>query len=56
MLKPDKNFRLSKTTKRMMCAIVNDNERNDFKRMMIQGQLASEKARRESGKSRKEKE
>jgi len=56
MLKSDKNFRLSKTTKRMMCSIVNDSERNEFKRTMIQAELASEKAKRESGKSRKEKE
>jgi hypothetical protein len=55
MLKPDKNFRLSKTTKRMMCSIVSDSERNEFKRTMIQAELASEKAKRESGKSRKEK-
>lgn len=55
MLKPDKNFRLSKTTKRMMCSIVSDSERNEFKRTMIQAELASEKAKRESGKSRKDK-
>ena len=55
MLKSDKNFRLSKTVKRMMCSIVNDSERNEFKRMMIQSQLAGEKAKRESGKSRKDK-
>ena len=56
MLKPDKNFRLSKTTKRIMCSIINDNERNEFKRMMIESQLAGERAKRESGKSRKDKE
>ena len=55
MLKPDKNFRLSKTVKRMMCSIVDSNERHEFKRLMIQSQLAGEKAKRESGKSRKEK-
>jgi hypothetical protein len=56
MLKPDKNFRLSKTVKRMMCSIVSDSERNEFKRMMIQAQLAGENARRESQKSRKNRE
>jgi hypothetical protein len=39
---PTKNFRLSKTTKRMMCSIVNPEQRNAYKRAMIQAQLASE--------------
>ena len=56
MLKTDKNFRLSKTTKGILCSIVNDSERNEFKRMMIQAQLAGENARRESQKSRKNRE
>ena len=56
MLKPDKNFRLSKTTKRILCSIVDSSERNEFKRMMIQAQLAGENARRESQKSRKNRE
>ena len=55
MLKTDKNFRLSKTTKRILCSIVDSSERNEFKRMMIQAQLAGENARRESQKSRKNK-
>ena len=45
MLKSDKNFRLSKTTKRMMCSIVSDSERNEFKRMMIQAELAERDAK-----------
>ena len=41
MLKPNKTFVLSKQTKRMMCSIVNTEERNAFKRMMIQAELAA---------------
>ena len=42
MIKPGKTFNLSKQTKRMMCSIVDTESRNQFKRMMIQAQLASE--------------
>lgn len=42
MLKPGPNFKLSKTTKRMMCFIKNKESRDQFKRMMIEAQLASE--------------
>jgi hypothetical protein len=41
-LTPGKAFRLKKQTKRFMCSIVDATERNAFKRMMIQAQLASE--------------
>ena len=41
MLKPGKTFKLSKTTKRMMCSITNTEHRNQFKRMMIQAELAA---------------
>ena len=42
MLKPGKTFKLSKTTKRMLCSIVNTEQRNQYKRMMIDAQLCSE--------------
>ena len=41
MIKPGKTFKLSKTTKRMMCSIVNAEQRNAYKRMMIQAELAA---------------
>jgi hypothetical protein len=40
-MKPGKTFKLSKTTKRMMCSITNTEDRNQFKRMMIQAELAA---------------
>jgi hypothetical protein len=42
MMKPGKTFRLSKTTKRMMALMGGTAEnRNQYKRMMIQAELAS---------------
>jgi hypothetical protein len=41
MMKPNKTFKLSKSTKRMMCSIVNTEQRNQYKRMMIQAELAA---------------
>ena len=41
-IKPGKTFKLRKSTKAMMGSITDTNKRNDFKRMMIQAQLASE--------------
>lgn len=41
-MKPGPNFKLSKTTKRMMCFIKDKQSRDQFKRMMIEAQLASE--------------
>jgi hypothetical protein len=41
-MKPGKTFKLSKTTKRMLCSIVNTEQRNQYKRMMIDAQLCSE--------------
>lgn len=40
-MKPGKTFKLSKTTKRRMATIVDANERNAFKRAMIQAELAN---------------
>ncbi len=42
MLKPSKTFKLNKQTKRFMATIVNAEERNAFKRGMIDAQLQSE--------------
>jgi hypothetical protein len=41
MLKPSKVFKLSKQTKRFMCTIINPVERNEYKRAMIQAELAA---------------
>ena len=42
MLKPGKTFNLSKQTKRFMATFVNAEERNAYKRAMIDAQLCSE--------------
>jgi hypothetical protein len=41
MLKPNKTFKLSKTTKRMLCSITNTEQRNQYKRMMIDAELCA---------------
>lgn len=43
MNKPTKSFRLSKQTKRIMCSIVDDTVRNEYRATMIQAQLEEEK-------------
>jgi len=53
MIKPDKNYRMTKTSKRkiaLMCK--NADERNHLKELLIQGELAEEAARRASLKSK----
>jgi len=40
-IKPNKTFKLSKTTKRRMATMVNAEERNSYKNMMIQAELAA---------------
>ena len=42
MLKPGKTFNLNKQTKRFMATFVKAEDRNHFKRMMIDAQLCSE--------------
>lgn len=51
---PDKNFRMKSTTKTMLGAgkFRDAEDRNQFKRMMIQAQLAEEAARRAALKSK----
>jgi len=41
MIKPGRTFKLSKSTKRMMCSIVDTVQRNQYKAMMIQAELAA---------------
>lgn len=41
-MKRDKNFRLSKQTKRYMATIVDPIKRSEFKNAMIEAQLASQ--------------
>ena len=38
---PTKTFKLSKTTKRRMATMVTATERNDYRRAMIQAELAA---------------
>ncbi len=56
MLKPNKTFKLSKTTKRMVALMkgATADQRNQYKRMMIQAELAAAIVPR-SNKDRKEK-
>jgi hypothetical protein len=42
MMKPGKTFNLSKQTKRFMASFVKAEDRNHYKRMMIDAQLCSE--------------
>jgi hypothetical protein len=42
MMKPGKTFNLSKQTKRFMATFVKAEDRNHYKRMMIDAQLCSE--------------
>jgi hypothetical protein len=55
-LKPDKNFRMSKQTKRFMALgkWKTDEERNAYKRAMINAQLSEEVAKRQSIKRDRE--
>ena len=41
-MKPGKTFNLNKQTKRFMATFVNAEDRNHYKRMMIDAQLCSE--------------
>jgi hypothetical protein len=47
MIKPNKDFRLSKTSKRMLALMkgVTDEQRNGWKRMFIQAELAEKEAK-----------
>lgn len=50
---PDKNFRMSKTTKRMIALMGGtDADRAQFKKMMIDAQLSSESAKKAALKSK----
>jgi len=40
-MKPNKTFKLSKTTKRRMATIVDAQKRSGYKNMMIQAELAA---------------
>jgi len=52
-MNPDKNFRMKKSTKRQMALMGSTAEdRNHYKRMMIDGQLHEEAARRAGLKSK----
>jgi hypothetical protein len=44
MNKPDKNFKLSKTAKRMASTIVDPHSRREFIRLMIDGEIEAKKS------------
>jgi hypothetical protein len=54
-MKPDKNFKIPKQVKRTMATIVDTVERNEYKNLMIQAQLHSNKMEKQSGKKDKSK-
>ena len=54
-MKPDKNFKIPKQVKRTMATIVDAVERNEYKNIMIQAQLHSNKMEKQSGKKDKSK-
>lgn len=45
MVKTNKTFKLSKSTKRMLATMVNSNDRNHYKSMMINAEVAEIKAK-----------
>lgn len=52
-MSPDKNFRMSKTTKRMLALMKGpDSARHHFRHMMIDAQLSEEAAKRAALKSK----
>ena len=53
MNKPDKNFRLSKTAKRIIATIVDKEQRGSYKRLMIDAELEMKKAPPKSEKGSK---
>jgi len=52
MNKPDKNFRMTKQTKRMVALTKNADRRYNFKSAMIQAELSAEDARRQAMRSK----
>jgi hypothetical protein len=54
MNKPDKNFRLSKTAKKIIATILDPHQRGAYKRLMIDAELESKKAppKQEKGSKR----
>ena len=52
MMKPDKNFRLSKTTKTVLTTLFGK-ERNIYKNLMIQAQLHAEKVKTQKSRNDK---
>ena len=56
MLKKDKNFRISKQTKRTMATIVDPVERHAFKNMMIQAEISGSQVFEKNKKRGNEKE
>ena len=43
-MKPDKNFKMTKSNKRVLATFINPQERNYWKRMLIDAQLAEKQA------------
>lgn len=55
-MKSDKNFKMDKTTKKLLSTFSNKAERNYFKTMMIDAQVSYEAAKKKALSSKKESE
>lgn len=44
-MKPDKNFKMTKSNKRVLATFINPQERNYWKRMLIDAQLSEMQAK-----------
>jgi len=48
----NKDFKISKSTKRMLCSLVDSKERHHWKKMMIDAEIAERKAKTSKIKER----
>ncbi len=55
-MKSDKNFNMAKPTKKLLSTFTNKEERNIFKKMMIDAQVSYEAAKKKALSSKKESE
>jgi hypothetical protein len=53
-MKRDKNFRISKQTKRFMATIIDPVKRNEYKNAMIHAQIVGETIHKSEKKNRKD--
>lgn len=53
-MKADKNFKLSKSSKRLLCTMTDSQSRGHLKRLLIDAELSETEAKLKSKKSRSE--